>query len=95
MLTISADAALGVSLAVLLFATPNVDIRVLVFSGACAGMRPDVLKFAYVRCPREPLVSLQQFDRLMHRNRPVLGIISQRAFLAVIVVLVHALLTRG
>jgi len=97
MLAIGGDAALGVALGVILFARPTEVSVIFVFFGACAGILPDLLQFAYTRFPREPLTSLQQFHGWIHTSRrmstrPILGIISQFAFLAVSVVVARALL---
>jgi hypothetical protein len=92
MLTIGADAALGVTLAIVLFATRA--SLILVFCGACAAILPDMLQFAYMRLPREPLTSLQQLHRWIHTSHkmpPVSGIISQLAFVAAVVVVVQLL----
>jgi hypothetical protein len=80
MLTIGADAILGFGLALLLFARPS-DL-VLTACGAGAAMLPDALQFAYMRFPREPLVSLQRFHCWIHASRnlsgrPVLGLAAQ------------------
>jgi hypothetical protein len=97
MLTIGGDAALGVALGVILFTRPTEVSVILVFFGACAGILPDLLQFAYMRFPREPLTSLQQFHGWIHTSRrmstrPILGIVSQFAFLAAFVVVARALL---
>lgn len=91
--TIGGDAALGVVLAVALFAARGSPI--LVACGAGAAMLPDVLQFAYLRFPCEPLVSLQRFHCWIHTSRrmkrkPVLGVVSQLAFIAVFVIAARA-----
>jgi len=89
--TISADAALGVALALLLFAVGG--SIALVACGALAAILPDVLQFAHARFPHEPLGSLQTFHRWAHKSKgikqPILGIVSQAALLVVIVVAVR------
>jgi hypothetical protein len=52
-ITISADAALGVALALLFFGARG--SIVLVACGALAAILPDALQFAYSRFPHEPL----------------------------------------
>jgi len=49
MLAIGGDAALGVALGVILFARPTEVSVIFVFFGACAGILPDLLQFAYTR----------------------------------------------
>jgi len=93
MLTIGTDAALGVVLAFILFTRQ--ESLFLVFCGAFAAILPDFLQFAYMRFPREPLTSMQQFHRWIHtsqRMQPLFGIISQFAFVIVFMVAVRALL---
>jgi hypothetical protein len=95
MLTIGADAALGIVLAFILFTRQ--ESFLLVFCGAFAAILPDMLQFAYMRFPREPLASIQQFHRWIHTShgmQPVFGIISQFAFVIVFMVVVCALLPR-
>jgi hypothetical protein len=90
-ITISADAVLGVALALLLFAIRG--SIALVACGALAAILPDVLQFAYTRFPNEPLGSLQTFHRWAHKSKgikqPILGIVSQVILLVVIVVAVR------
>ena len=85
---IGVDAALGASLALVLFATR--DTVVLIACGACAAELPDALQFAYLRYPHEPLASLQRFHNWAHCSKqmtePVLGIASQLTFVAAVVV---------
>jgi hypothetical protein len=94
-ITISADAALGVALALLLFATRG--SIALVACGALAAILPDVLQFAYTRFPHEPLRSLQTVHRWAHASKgikqPILGVLSQVIFLVVIVVAVRTVAT--
>jgi hypothetical protein len=80
MLTIGTDAVLGMALALLLLSGRG--NFALVACGAGAAMLPDALQFAYMRCPREPLVSLQRFHTWIHasrslRERPILGVSAQ------------------
>lgn len=91
MLTIGADALLGMTLALLVLARPG--DRALIACGAGAALLPDALQFAHMRLPREPLISLQRFHCWIHtsrhlRGRPVLGLTAQIMF--VIVVLLFA-----
>jgi len=91
MLTIGADAVLGMALALLVLARPG--DRALIACGAGAALLPDALQFAYMRVPREPLISLQRFHCWIHtsrhlRGRPILGLTAQIMF--VIVVLLFA-----
>lgn len=79
-LTIGTDAVLGIGLALLLLGTPS--SIALVLCGAGAAILPDALQFAYVRLPREPLISIQRFHSFIHASwdlkaRPILGIASQ------------------
>jgi hypothetical protein len=95
MITIGSDAALGISLALILFTTP--DGYFLLFCGACAGILPDGLQFAYMRFPHKPLVYLQRFHEWIHSSyamdeRPAFGICSQLAFLVVFVAVARAAL---
>ena len=94
-ITISADAALGVALALLFFAAKG--SMALIACGALAAILPDVLQFAYTRFPHEPLASLQTFHRWAHISegikQPILGIVSQVIFLVVIVAAVHTINT--
>jgi hypothetical protein len=87
-ITISADAVLGVVLALLLFAARG--SIALVACGALAAILPDVLEFAYTRFPHEPLASLQTFHCWAHTSKgmkqPILGIVSQFIFLVAIVI---------
>ena len=94
-ITISADAALGVALAILLFAARG--SIALVACGALAAILPDVLQFTYNRFPHEPLASLQTLHHWAHTSkgmkRPILGIVSQVIFLVVIVIAVRTVAT--
>jgi hypothetical protein len=95
MLTIGGDAALGILLALILFTKQ--DNYFLLLCGACAGILPDGLQFAYMRFPRKPLVYIQGFHEWIHSSRemhkrPILGICSQLAFLVVFVMVARAAL---
>lgn len=86
---IGTDLAFGLLLAVALFATPQ--LFWVVFLGACAGILPDPLQFAYLRIRREPLVTLQRFHEWIHSdnhllNAKVFGIFSQTLLVALVVV---------
>jgi hypothetical protein len=89
MLRIGIDAMLGITLA-LLFLAKTGDFT-LVLCGAIAAILPDALQFAYVRFPREPLISLQRFHCWMHasqslRERPMLGLFAQIALVFFVLV---------
>jgi hypothetical protein len=94
-ITISADATLGVALALLLFAARG--SIALVACGALAAILPDVLQFAYTRFPHKPLASLQTLHHWAHTSKgmrqPILGIVSQVIFLVVIVIAVRTVAT--
>jgi hypothetical protein len=92
--TIGSDAMLGMALALLLLARPS-DFA-LVFCGAAAAILPDAFQFAYIRYPREPLITLQRFHLWMHASRnlrghPILGLSAQIA-LVLFVLLVARLI---
>lgn len=85
---IGADLVFGLLLAVALFATPQ--LFWIVLAGACAGIVPDPLQFAYLRIRREPLVSLQRFHEWIHTKNHLLGaktfgIFSQLLLVALVV----------
>jgi hypothetical protein len=90
-MTISADAVLGVALALLLFAVRG--SIALVACGALAAILPDVLRFAYTRFPHEPLGSLQTLHRWAHTSKkmkhPILGPVLQLILLVVVVIAVR------
>jgi hypothetical protein len=91
--TIGADAVLGIVLAVALFAAQA--NLLLVACGAGAAILPDALQFAYLRFRREPLASLQRFHCWIHtsnrmKRQPILGVVSQVAFVAVLVMATRA-----
>jgi hypothetical protein len=94
MVTIGADALLGIVLALILFTSQSSII--LVFFGACAGILPDALQFAYMRFPRQPLASLQRFHQWSHTSHklsnPLLGVLSQSTFVVAFVMIVRALI---
>jgi len=94
MVTIGADALLGIVLALILFATQRIIILVLL--GACAGILPDALQFAYMRFPRQPLAFLQRFHQWSHTSHklsnPLLGVLSQSTFVVAFVMIVRALI---
>jgi hypothetical protein len=90
MMTIGFDGALGVALALSLFATR--ENIALVASGACVAIFPDALQFIYTRFPHEPLSSLQRFHGWAHSStslskHPVIGIASQATFIVIIAIL--------
>jgi len=95
---IGTDALLGLVLGLLLFATTgNFWIVVL---GIVGGMLPDALQFVHMRSKCEPLATLQRFHHWIHQGseyfnmekRPVVGIVSQLAFLSALIFLFKAVL---
>jgi hypothetical protein len=93
-LTIGADAMLGLGLALLLLARPG-DFA-LIICGAGAAILPDALQFAYMRFPREPLISLQRFHCWIHASRnlsgrPVLGLSAQISLVVFVLLIVRVL----
>jgi hypothetical protein len=96
-ITIGTDAILGLALALILFGTVNKPgLFILVGLGASAAILPDALQFAYARFPREPLASLQRFHEWIHtsyqmRKQPVVGVVSQIAFVAIVVLMVRGI----
>jgi hypothetical protein len=97
LLTIGGDAALGIVVAVILFNAQTPTSYLLALGGACAGMLPDALQFAYMRFPHQPLTSIQRFHEWIHTTRrmpkqSVLGIISQIALVTAFTVAVQPLL---
>jgi len=91
MVDIGVDASLGILLSLFFFATPAALVAVL--AGALGGILPDFLQFVYAHFKHEPLVSLQHLHRWIHAKRRLekehklaLGIISQIAIIAAIVV---------
>ncbi len=89
LLTIGADALVGIFLSLwLFFSSPYVWVILL---GACAGIIPDPLQFLYTRWRHEPLSSLQRFHRWIHTSYrmegiPLVGVFSQLVFLTFVVV---------
>ena len=95
--TIGGDAALGIVVTVALFNAQTPASYLLALGGACAGILPDALQFAYMRFPRQPLTSLQRFHEWIHTTRrmskqAVLGITSQIAFVIAFIFAVQPLL---
>jgi hypothetical protein len=91
MLMIGTDALLGMAVALFLLATPGNYF--LVLSAASAAILPDALQFAYIRFPREPLVSLQRFHTWMHASqslsgRPILGLSAQIGLVLFVLIIV-------
>jgi hypothetical protein len=87
-LRIGTDALLGPSLSLLFFA--RFGHPLLVFVAACIAILPDPLQFVYTRWKHEPLISLQRFHQWVHTShrlseRPVLAIVSQTAFVVLVV----------
>ena len=95
--TIGGDAALGIVVAVALFNAQTPASYLLALGGACAGILPDALQFAYMRFPHQPLTCIQQFHEWIHTTRrmskrPVLGITSQIALIIAFILAVQPLL---
>ena len=94
-LTIGLDGMLGVGLAVIFFGIArHPDNLIIVGCGAGVAILPDALQFAYARFPREPLCSLQRFHEWIHttkrmENQPIVGVISQLAFVATFVAVIR------
>ena len=91
-ITIGADGALGVALALFLFATRG-SIG-LIACGAIAAILPDVLQFAYTRFPHQPLASLQRIHDWFHtsnrmKKQPIWGLVSQIIFIVIFVIAVR------
>jgi hypothetical protein len=85
---IGLDALIGTALGLALFASPANFWIVLL--GAAMAILPDPLQFLYGRFPREPLRSLQRFHVWVHtevrlKGRPVFGLVTQLAFVALVV----------
>ncbi|HYC83020.1 MAG TPA: hypothetical protein VEB60_00520 [Candidatus Paceibacterota bacterium] len=83
LLKIGCDFALGFALvfAALKFGHLE-DYWLSLYAGACGGVLPDFLQFAYMKLRREPLISLQRFHGWIHadlrlNDRPFVGILSQ------------------
>ena len=66
--TIGGDAALGIVVALTLFNTQTPPGYLLALGGACAGILPDALQFAYMRFPHQPLTSIQRFHEWISHN---------------------------
>jgi hypothetical protein len=63
--------------------------------GAGAAILPDALQFAYMRFPREPLISLQRFHCWIHASRdlnrrPVLGLTAQTGLVFLVLLIARA-----
>ncbi len=90
MVDIGFDIAVGVVLALFLFATPAAFAAVL--AGAIGGILPDPLQFVYTRWKHEPILSIQKFHEWVHTDRRLreeghsfIGIASQIALVAVVI----------
>ena len=95
--TIGGDAALGIVVALTLFNTQTPPGYLLALGGACAGILPDALQFAYMRFPHQPLTSIQRFHEWIYTTRgmskrPLLGLTSQIALVIAFVLVVRPLL---
>jgi hypothetical protein len=87
-MVIGFDALLGTAIGVMLFASPATFWVVLL--AAALAILPDPLQFLYGRFPREPLASLQRFHVWSHtrvrlEGRPLLGLLTQFAFVVLVV----------
>jgi len=96
LLTIGFDAALGIVVAVTLFKAQTPTSYLLALGGACAGIFPDALQFAYMPFPHQPLTSIQRFHEWIHTThrmskRPLLGITSQIALVVAFILAVQPL----
>ena len=94
---IGADAALGALLVLIVWQPHSLRQWLILGLGAFGAMLPDFLQFVYMRFPREPLIALQKFHiYLMHaksdlNHRPFVGIASQVAVMAFVIILVRYL----
>ena len=91
---LSADAAIGVAVALSLY--PGSGCRLAVLSGAFGAILPDPLQLLYRLFPKEPLRSLQHFHVWIHTNRklsPRFAVVSQLAFVLLVVGAVDAMRT--
>lgn len=87
------DAALGIIVALLVFAYPPTGLATLtIMAGAIGGILPDPLQFVAKKLPHEPFSSLQRFHQWIHTGWHMretgyhwLGIISQLAFVVLVV----------
>lgn len=68
-LKIGLDGAIGLSFAYLIFCFYMKYSVLTILSGAIGAMIPDALQFAYMKCRREPLVSLQKFHLWVHADK--------------------------
>jgi len=95
--TIGGDAGLGIVVTITLFNAQTSTSYLLALGGACAGILPDALQFAYMRFPHQPLKSIQRFHEWIHTThrmskRPVLGIASQIVLIIAFILAVQPLL---
>ena len=95
---ISADAALGVALSLLIFPPSSMYAFLVVFGGAILGILPDPLQFVYWKWRHEPLLSLQRFHIWIHssnesiKNRWKIGVFYQTALVVAFWILTKSLL---
>jgi hypothetical protein len=92
LMKIGFDAIFGLTLSLLVLGTAQHQSILIITCGALGGMAPDFLQFVYFKWRHEPLTSLQKFHIWMHaktglNDRPLLGIFSQIAIIAIVFVL--------
>lgn len=96
-ITIGSDSLFGVAAALYLFSSSASLWAILL--GAIGAILPDPLQFVHGRWPYEPLVTLQRFHRWIHTDRRIrdasLGVFTQAAFVALVVVLTAAIHSGG
>lgn len=68
-LKIGLDGIIGVLFACLILGFYMKHSIFIVLCGAIGAMTPDALQFAYMKCRREPLVSLQRFHLWIHADK--------------------------
>ncbi len=91
---IGADGFLGLFLAALVFWLSGSPVALsLVVASTVLAMLPDFLQFLYGRLGTMPLAFIQKIHNLAHTKRklngqPVLGVLSQAALVALIIILV-------
>jgi hypothetical protein len=87
---IALDACFGLATAIYLF-SHSAPVWIVAL-GALAAMLPDPLQFAHRLFPHEPLRTLQRFHQWIHSDRKLrwpIGVSSQIAFAALVIVAVH------
>ena len=91
------DAGAGLLISIAVFA--NILWLPAILAGAIGGILPDPLQVVYKKWPHEPLAALYRFHQWIHTSRRLrdegklmLGIISQAAFILVVIVAVKVLI---